>query len=82
MKRIARQAVLRANTHLLTFRLCSPPSIAILSGCRASYSFTSIQATVPKPPMKYMSLEKSSHVLSDLSMNLKKIVATERQLIM
>uniref|UniRef100_J3L9K4 Uncharacterized protein n=1 Tax=Oryza brachyantha TaxID=4533 RepID=J3L9K4_ORYBR len=32
---------------LSSFKLCSPPSAAILSGFRASYSFTSIQATVP-----------------------------------
>nr|ACL54458.1 unknown [Zea mays] len=36
------------NIELSSFRFCSPPSIAILSGCRVSYSFTSTQATVPK----------------------------------
>jgi len=43
----------------LTFRFCSPPSTAILSGWRVSYSLTLIHATVPKPPMKYISLRKN-----------------------
>lgn len=46
----------------LTFKFCSPPSTAILSGCKDSYSLTSTQATVPKPPIKYISLMATNKV--------------------
>lgn len=53
---------IKAEFNLFTLRFCSPPSTAILSGLRASYSLTSTQATVPKPPMKYMSLQEIEKV--------------------